>query len=464
MTTPSFAALTAFAEAGQAQSRDEWSVALSLLDRAIELDTGFAMAQASLGDLQLRLNRIPDALRWLREADSRVTRLTEPEQLLVKARLARAEGRTQDFLSQAGAFATRFPSAAGWVLYSEALRANGAPGEAAAAAHRGIELDTANLFAWHGLALAERMQGNYRQALDAYAEIDRRDSTWLQSTFVNQQWGATFVMVGAFDSAAAVFRRMLRLPSPLDQARGHRALAYLAMYRGQYALARDEIRQAIQLQTRGSLSEYRDVVLLADLSRTQDDRVTAAAALDRAYEIARGSQLEAAALMFAGHQSVLSRDLPRARSYVAAATKIAALRPDSRQDQESLAILEGDLALAEGRLQAAREVLGRSDFRVYPTLGRLLRAEAFFGLGQIDSALALARAANAAPQFGLEVQGDWLRSFGTVARIAEAAGDVATARETWSALLELWQQADSTLPPLLEARRELARLQTAAGR
>ncbi|MGE0442577.1 MAG: hypothetical protein AB7S39_19000, partial [Gemmatimonadales bacterium] len=464
VTTPSFAALTAFAEAGEAQNRGEWSVALTLLERAIELDTGFAMAQASLGDLQLRLNRVPDALRWLREAERRAARLTEPEQLVVETRLARAEGRIQDFLGLAGSFATRFPSAAGWLLYSEALRTSGASGEAAAAARRAIELDTASPFGYHDLALAEKAQGNYRQALDAYAEIDRRDSTWLQSTFLNQQWGEAFVMVGAFDSAAAVFRRMLRLPSPQDRARGHRALAYLAMYRGQYALASEEIRQSIRLQTRGSLSEYRDVVLLADLSRTQGDRTTAAAALDRAYEIAKASQLEAAALMFAGHQSVLSGELARARGYVAAAAKMAALRPNSRQDQESLAILEGDVALADGRYQAARDALSRGDFTVYPVLGRLLRAEAFFGLGQLDSALVLARAANASPEFGLEVQGDWLRSFGTVARIAEAAREPAAARETWSALVELWREADPTLPPLLEARAELARLQTTTAR
>jgi hypothetical protein len=44
------------------------------------------------------------------------------------------------------------------------------------------------------------------------------------------------------------------------------------------------------------------------------------------------------------------------------------------------------------------------------------------------------------------------------ARAASSSGDVAGARMSHEALLSLWSGADSTLPPLDDARREYARL------
>ena len=88
----------------------------------------------------------------------------------------------------------------------------------------------------------------------------------------------------------------------------------------------------------------------------------------------------------------------------------------------------------------------------------------FESLGQLDSAVAMARTATERRRFGLETQIDWLRSFGTLARIAETMGDSATAREAWSALLELWKEGDRDLSPPVQARRELTRLQAGASR
>ncbi|MGE0551859.1 MAG: hypothetical protein AB7R55_00385 [Gemmatimonadales bacterium] len=464
VTTSSLPALEAVGGAFIAYQDFEFAKARALLEHAFALDTGFAWAQAMLGNHHLLVNNVPEALRWLREADRRAARLTEPEQLQVRTLLARAEGRYDAMADYAATLADRFPSSPNWALYGGALRFANRDPEAVTAFRRALAIDSNDLDAYHGLALAQRAVGNYREALDAFAAIDRRDSTFLLAIFYNQQWGETYVLTGDLAGADSVFRRMLTRPRNGDRARGHRALAYLALYQGRFREATHQLRAAIQLQDPGSLSEYRDQLLLADVSRTLGDRRVADAALDRALAIFHTANIQAAAVMFGGHQLVRAGRLEQASLFLDSLATRARLRPESEQDQAALAILRGDLALARRRPADARQALDRRDFEAYDALGFQLRAETFEALGPPDSALAMARLATERFRFGLEVQTDWLRSFETLGRVAEAAGDQATAREAWSKLIELWKNADPDLPPLLRARQELARLQAEANR
>ena len=82
----------------------------------------------------------------------------------------------------------------------------------------------------------------------------------------------------------------------------------------------------------------------------------------------------------------------------------AALRPDHAEDQAALVLLAADVALARGRTAEASTALGKR------------------------------------------------------------AGDSATARAAYSAPINQWKGVDVDLPPLVAARRELARLQAASGR
>ncbi|MGE3614718.1 MAG: tetratricopeptide repeat protein, partial [Gemmatimonadales bacterium] len=464
VTTASLPALKTFVAGVSALGAGDAQRGRALLEHAIELDTGFAVARATLGSHYLDRNRIPEALRWLREADARSGRLSEPERLEVKARLAFAEGRTAAAIENAGTLATRYPSARNWSYYGEALRTARRYQEAVAAFEQAIALDTSGVEPRHGLALAEKGLGNYREALDAYTEVDRRDPNFLMTAFLNQQWGETYVRIGDLAAAESVFRRMLGRPLKEDRARGFRALAYLAIYQGRFRSASESLRQAIPLQAPGELSEFRDQLVLADVSRTRGDARAATAALDRAYVIFRSYPIQAAAVMLGGHQFILAGQLGRAGTLLDSLEARAALRPDSRQDQSALGILQADLALARGRPAEAGRLLEDLPLETYGVLVAQLRAEAHTALGHPDSAAAAARKATELLQFGLETQLDWHRSFATLAQAAEASGDMATAREAWSSLIERWKDGDADLPPLVTARRELARLQSGVRR
>ena len=458
VTTSSLAALQAYAEANAALQRVDWGVAQRMLERAIELDTGFAMAQMLLGEFHVLNNRIPEGMKWLREAERRVGRLSEVEQLRVKSIIARAEGRTDYLVELAHRLATRFPSAANWHLYGQALWDADRNAEAIVALKNAVALDSTDAGSYYLLAMVHRSMMDYAAALAYFERADRADSTLMVTAYTNHFWGETFVLSDSLAAAEALFRRMVARPRAMDRARGYRSLAYLALYRGRFADAVGLLHKGIPLQTPGSLSEYRDVLLLADAELTRGRADAARAALDRAFDIFRTTDIQAAAVMFGGHQFVRAGQLARTRLLLDSLVARAALRPDSRQDQEALVLLTADVALASGRAGDARETLRSREFPEYPALGLSLRAGMFARLGRMDSALVSAQSAVERVTFGHEMQQDWLRSFTQLGRIAEQMDDTTAAMNAYSALIAQWRDGDPDLPPLQEARRALARL------
>jgi DNA-binding SARP family transcriptional activator/tetratricopeptide (TPR) repeat protein len=463
VTTPSLPALIALAEADRALDRGDYQRVRPAIERALATDTGFAAARVLLGEYLLARNQVPEGLRWLREAQARSGRLTEAEQLVVASALASAEGRTADALAAAGALATRFPSTNGWFRYGEALRAIDRSHEALEAYSKAIALDSNFASAHHSVALVLHRTGDTRGALDAFQRVWRADSTLLLRDFFNMQWGSAYITIGAMAQAESVFRKMLSRDSA-NQARGHRSLGYLAMYQGRFRGAVEHLEAAVGLNNPRGLSAYRDLLLLADAELSRGRQAQANRALDRAMVIFRGTDLQAGFLTLGGHQLIRADRLGEARVVLDSLAARAALRPQFVQDQEALAVLRADLALALGRPADAAAAIGARPLEDFWALGMAIRAEALAGIGQLDSAVVLARAVVDTIRFGVEGQLEGFRTFGRLARIAEAAGDSATARAAYSSLLARWKDGDPDLPLILEARRELLRLQPGANR
>lgn len=463
VTTPSLSALRAFAEAGVAFGRGDYPGSRLALERAIAADTGFAMAQARLGSFSIFTNDVRLGLHWLREAEARKARLTLPEQLEVALSLAEAEGRTADALAASASLATRFPSATRWYAYGEALRAAQRNPDAIEAFSRVIALDSNFAIAHQSIAIAKRAMGDFRGAIDAYDDAWRADSSLLLRQFYNQQWGAVFVDVKDYARAESVFRKMLT-PAAEQRVRGYRSLAYLSLHRGRYREAIDRLDSAIALYRQPSLSLYRDLTLRADAALGRGDLPSANAALDRAMAIFRQQDLEAPFLALVGRQLIRADRLAEARLVLDSLRVRAALRPDRRQDQAGLAVLGADLALALGRPDEALGLLRGKPLGSFEHPGRSVEIDALVEMNRRDSALTLAREVVERIPFGVEGMQDVFRTFGRLARIAEALGDSATARLAYSSLLAHWEDGDRDLPLIVEARRELTRLQGAAGR
>ncbi|MFN0180215.1 MAG: BTAD domain-containing putative transcriptional regulator [Gemmatimonadales bacterium] len=458
VTTPSLVALRAFAEAQAAFSRGDNRATILATERALVADTGFAMAHAFLGTTFVWANQVSRGLPHFREANARRDRLTEPEQLSLDIALARAEGRLDDVITTTRTRAARFPSVFAWYNYGEALRnADRDTAAAIEAFGRALALDSTFAEAHRSMALAKASQGDLRGALDAYDRLWRVDSTLLLRDFNNQQWGGVLVQAGQFARAESVFRKMLPRDST-SRARGYRSLAYLAFRRGRAREAIEHLGNALRLYPARSLSSYRDLLLLASAHRVRGDIAGANRAIDRALEVFRTVEIEAGFLLLGGHQLILSDRLAEARVVLDTMKRRAALRPDHPQDQAALAILQAELALARDRPEEALAFLGgaRPDFLEPFAEGIVI--DALASINRHDSALALGRAAVANLPFANDALLDAIRTFIRLGRIAEAAGDSATARTAYSALIEHWKDGDQDLPMLVTARRELLRL------
>lgn len=155
------------------------------------------------------------------------------------------------------------------------------------------------------------------------------------------------------------------------------------------------------------------------------------------------------------------------------------LRNASREDRllrwDVLQVAQGEIALAEGRADAALPLfraatLADSGHLERVDLGRLAvrRARAFDAAGQPDSAIAAFESYRAREGMVVSYALAPLALPATLRRLGElyaARGEIATAIARYEEFVALWKDADSDLQPqVTEIRRRLRSLRDAAAR
>jgi DNA-binding SARP family transcriptional activator/tetratricopeptide (TPR) repeat protein len=462
VTTKSLEALKLFAEGGESWRHARYDRAQQLFERAVALDSGFALAHAALGSLFYFINDRPRGDVHYAGAERFRSRLTFREQLYLDSRLAGAEGNREQEILIDRTLAERYPSFETWYNYGTALMRENRCAEGIPALQRGLTFDSNSSNSYVNIATCYKKMGENRLALDAFAAAERADSTALITNFINHQWGAVYVRLGRYGEAEAAFRRMLALPEKNDQARGHRSLAYLDMLQGRYRSAIDHLTEAVALSRamNAGLSELRNEGLLAEAYLMRGSPKLAGRELDAALKVARAQYVEPGFLALLGRVLVRANRISEARDVLKKLESV--IKPDNATDRSARGLLTAELALARGAPEEAGDAI-RHD--VDPTLaewraaltGRILEAR-----GVPDSALAATAKFAREDEFGQEIQGDWVLAPLAVARIAEALGDSATARAALQTLLDRWKEGDPDLPALRQARLHLARLQREA--
>ena len=464
VTTSSLEALKLYAEAGESWRRARYDRAKQLFERAVAVDSSFALAHAALGSWHYFMNDRPSGDAHYAAAQRLRDRLTFREQLYLDSRLAAARGDLGEESRIDRTLAERYPSWETWYAYGTTLMRLNRCGEGIPALQRALGFDSSSANTYINIATCYKSMGENRLALDAYAAAERADSTALVSNFINHEWGGVFVRMGRYPEADSAFRRMLARPEENDQARGHRSLAYLDMLQGRYRSAIEHLTEAAVLSraTGARLSLMRNEVLLAEAHLVRDQPALASRELDAALEVARSQYVEPGFLALLGRVLVRAGRIGDARDVLARVER--ALKPENPTDRSARGLLLAELALARGAPEVAWEAI-RTD--IDPTLegwrsslmGRTLEAR-----GVLDSALAVTAAFSRTSGFGVDTQADWAMAPLQVARIAEALGDSATARAALQALLDRWKDGDPDLRVLRATRADLARLQREARR
>ena len=239
------------------------------------------------------------------------------------------------------------------------------------------------------------------------------------------------------------------------------------MYRGRYAAAAEQLREAVLLNRahRFGLSEFRDRLFLATVYETRGmvrptmDEMAAAGRLAAEMTLAPDwLHMLGKAYARRGQIREAERLLERLAATAGDPTAVSGINRSTSTDEASMRLLRGEIALARGR---ADEAL--SDFeiahRVRPharTLEAL--ATAHLSLNQNDEAASALADLIARRPLGAESQQEWLMAHLQLGRLHERRGEPDEARKLYESLIAAWKDADADLPAAREARQRLERL------
>lgn len=458
VTTGSLEALRAYGEGTLAWTRSDYRLAAELWHRAVDIDTGFAMAYGALAGSYYYGHNREQGERYYAEALKRVNRLSEWERLRILSAVASNHGNLDSAISISGVLATRYPSTTTWYNHGVDLMKAKRDSEAMVSFRAALQYNARHVDSHINLATSANHLGRSDEALGYYRQVDQIDSTALYRGNINHEWGGTFVRLGRYAEAESAYRRMARQPNVADRMLGLRSLGYLALWRGQPDEAIDFFRQSVtaSLQTKQPLSEARNRMLLAtsyrSIGRDREaaDEVTKTLALmdgpffepqylalvaTSCVKLGRVADAEAVLRVL---RSKMNRGNPgdvAAERYVVGLIALAKHHPDS--------------ALVYSRASVAAQV----SIQV-----ATLQAEAFRQLGQADSARAAVLRVLALPAFGREGQEDWLHAPLVLGDILLAQRDTAGAIKAYQRILEQWRGAPPKLADVVAARARLAAL------
>jgi tetratricopeptide (TPR) repeat protein len=458
VTTASLEALRSYDDAWRAWTRGDYPEATELWRRAVDLDTGFAMAYGALGAAAYYLRDRGSGERYFAAALARAARLTEWERLRLLQQQATFRGYRDSSLALSGTIARRFPSGTAWYNYGTALMQGRRSQEAIDALVQSLAFDSLHVNTWINLATTYGQRGQFDEATRHYLRADALDSTALFRGNINHEFGRALVALGRHADAEAAYRRMAASPRLGDRALGLRSLGWLAFYDGRLYEAVGAFQQAIEAsrQMGSAFGEARNQLLLAGVYRAMNRTGDAQAAVSRALAVADAPTFTPDMLGVLLYACV---QLQRTRDAETVATRLRA-RVDAQNptDIGSAALAAGALHLVRERHDSALAHLRRATDYPLRIQRHMLMAAAFDGLGQRDSVRAALEAARAERGFGVEGQDDWLRLPLLLGDVLLQSGDTAGAVGRYRELLERWRQAPPDVPDLVSARERLAGL------
>ncbi len=460
VTTASLAALRSYSEGTAAWDRGEYQLAGEFWMRAVDLDTGFAMAYGALGGWHYYHHNRAEGERYHSEALARADRLTERERLRILEAQAEYLGLRDSSLVLSGMIAARYPSVFTWYNHGTGLLSAQRRDEAIAALEKALSFDSTHVNSHLNIATAAKGQRRNEDALVHYAQAGRLDSTALYRNNINHEWGGTLVLVGRLAEAESAFRRMSERPALGDRALGLRSLGYLALWRGRVEESIMRFGQASDAsQQMGSeLSEARNRLLTAASYRIAGRERDAGREIDRVMSLLPSPYFEPLFL------ALIATSCARLGRADDARTVLSVLQgrtsPANGIDSASEAYVSGLVFLAEQRPADALAAARRAQQLPWRIPLLMLEAEAFAALGRGDSARVMLERVLDEPGFGVDAEDDWLHAHLLLGDLRRAQGDTAGARRSYERLVEQWRESTAPVPDLLSARVQLAALST----
>ncbi|MGI8497161.1 MAG: hypothetical protein ACR2OG_06220 [Gemmatimonadaceae bacterium] len=463
VTTASLEALRSFAEGSAAWTKGNYRLAGELWLRAVDLDTGFAMAYGALGNWYYYHHDRAQGEHFFTEALKRSNRLSEWERLRLLEGQAEHRGNVDSSVVLSKMIATRFPGVSTWYNLGVSLLKQQRTMEAMTAFHTALGFDSTHVNSYINLATGAGRLNRPEEALRYYTQAGVLDSGVLYRNNINPEWGRTLVRLGRLEEARAAFTKMAASANVADRALGLRSLGYLALWRGHVDEAIELYRQAAAAtaQTAAPLSEARNRLLLATSYHIAGRKREAEAEVSRVLAMMESPLFEPAFLAMVANSCI---QLGRVGD---AQTVLRVLRTrvnrDNAVDRAAESFVSGMISLARKRPDSALVLARRAELLAVKPYVLRLEAESFQALGRSDSARSVLSRLLAEPTFGAEGQEDWLRAPLMLGDLLLARGDSTPAAAMYQRFLTQWREAPPSLPDVVAARSRLRALHIPAG-
>ncbi|RMF60904.1 MAG: hypothetical protein D6743_14275, partial [Calditrichaeota bacterium] len=475
VTTFSLEALELYSRGNRLEAQGKYADAIKLKERALELDSLFAMAVSDLSYDYRKIGNRKKALFYHRRVLPLLDRVTERERL---AMLVTYYGPSFELdYAQAYNYANQwtllFPNdAIGHATsahlamfagdYDAALREN----------RRAMELDSSLAgVTYSNSGFTEALAGRAEKALEFFRKSKslRPDYLALDGYLAQAHW-----IRGELDSAEQTFRSILHTGDAMRKAKTHAHLAALYFFRGQLSNALAECRAGIQASQQGDHPDEAAYFhyMLGEIERERGQFDEARRELKLAIRRCPSPFYE---LGLAGVSLAAMGDRKEAQALVSRLTAMESDDPYFRKLKRSyINYIRGELAFRANRFQ---EALG-----FFSKVGRIYRGDPFYLLARERVARCTAKLL---PSRAIELYQNLLDAKGesTMAFLASVRnGGLWTSRLWPEALLELgqlyanahdttravecledvlrfWQNADPSYARAEQARSLLASLQ-----
>ena len=460
VTTPSLAALQKYTEGHRAAGWfGDARRAHQLHEEAVALDSSFAAAHFALAvshfnayEFEAALAAIEKSLRWR-------DRLTEAQQHGAQAMYHNIRRE----YSQAAAANERAVAVdpRNYAALNNLALAHGRMGDLERAAHhyrRAIETDTLRFFAYVNLGEALVRMGRTDAARDTFARAVQLApaSSWAIVSLALAEYPA-----GGYDETEKKLRAVIddQATSGTTRDRAANRLRQLLLARGRFQETQ-RMRESTVLARRGpaaveeALLEARLTFELWTLGDLERARRSLASLMRSAADDAESGRLR----NLAEHCAWVG-DAPCARDYLARSGFTGTLQPWT--DLQIYSAVAGIAAVEGDRDAALRHIRTGIDTNC-PRCEEAVAGRIFDQAGQADSALAAYERYLSTPSLDRIFVDAWLLgpTLKRVGELYEERNDRARAARAYTHLLQLWENADADLQPVVgEARRRLAMLQ-----
>jgi len=464
-TTASLEALRLFAAARYPRTGQR---ATDLLEQAVRIDPDFALAHADLGVAYYIDSNRPLGEEHFQKALKLLDRLTLREQLWVRAVVEDWRGNRDDAIGLYESYVAQYPDADdGWFRLGWTRMVTNRTEQAVQAFQKVLEIDPNSSPGYINLATSLSVLKQHEKALANYQKAFALEPEAMYGQYVNHEYGFLLVEVGKIQEGEDTFTKMLARDVS-SQARAHRSLALLRMYQGQYAAAIPHLKEAILINraNQAPLSEMRDRLYLARVYRTKgmaaesDAELRAAAHIHATTDLspdwslnlgrmfARDGKLEEAAMV-----------LRKAEKAVTDTTAISAVNRDTKRDHALVQALKGEVELARTGGAGATETIELAERLFSNPLTLECVAHAYWKLGNQSEAARNYEKLAEEQVLGNESQEDWIMAHYQLGKIYRQMGDAEKSARYYRKFLDIWKDGDADLPSVLDARKQLTRVQ-----